>query len=124
MLESVVAGACLLAVLLPTLAPVAAGAAVCLLAVYTAAIGINLARGRFDVDCGCSGPGGGRRLGLSLVLRNGVVLLVAGMVVAAGSATPVGMPGVLLALVAGTVAWLLYAAADELAAAQQEALDL
>ena len=36
--------------------PHAAAAAALLLALYAGAIGVNLARGRRDIDCGCGGP--------------------------------------------------------------------
>lgn len=61
---------CALAILL--LAPGArvpgAVGAVALLAVYAAAIAINLWRGRRDIDCGCGGPG--QPIGAWLVVRN------------------------------------------------------
>ena len=40
--------------LVPATAAIAAGAAVALLALYSGAIAINLARGRREIDCGCS----------------------------------------------------------------------
>jgi hypothetical protein len=40
--------------LVPASAPLAAGLAAALLALYTSAIAINLARGRREIDCGCS----------------------------------------------------------------------
>jgi hypothetical protein len=40
--------------LVPTSAPLAAGLAAALLVLYTGAIAINLARGRREIDCGCS----------------------------------------------------------------------
>ncbi|MGE8569507.1 MAG: MauE/DoxX family redox-associated membrane protein, partial [Achromobacter sp.] len=51
------------------------------LAVATAALAYNLARGHRDIDCGCGGPAsrapGGAQVGLSwwLVLRNGALAL-------------------------------------------------
>lgn len=36
--------------------PYAAGLALALLAVFSGALGLNLARGRRDIDCGCWGP--------------------------------------------------------------------
>ncbi len=37
---------------------------------YAGAMGINLARGRHDIDCGCGGPEGRQTLHWALVLRN------------------------------------------------------
>jgi hypothetical protein len=62
--------------------PLRAGAALgsaALLALYAAAIGANLARGRRDIDCGCGGPLGRQALSEALVLRN---LLFAGAALA------------------------------------------
>jgi hypothetical protein len=48
-----------------------------LLALYAAAIAINLGRGRRDLDCGCGGPGMRRPVSGWLVLRNVVLAGVA-----------------------------------------------
>jgi hypothetical protein len=45
-----------------------------LLALYTAAIAVNLMRGRRDIDCGCAGPALRQPLGGGLVVRNLVLL--------------------------------------------------
>ncbi|MGB0621500.1 MAG: MauE/DoxX family redox-associated membrane protein [Myxococcota bacterium] len=60
----------------------ALGAAGVLLA-YAIAIGVNLARGRDEIECGCGGPG--ERLRPRLLLRNAV--LVGGCLVAAAPMT-------------------------------------
>ena len=41
-----------------------------LLLIYSAGIGINLLRGRRNIDCGCSGPASRHELSGWLVLRN------------------------------------------------------
>jgi len=50
-----------------------------LLLVYSAGIGVNLYRGRTDIDCGCNGPASRQQISGWLVLRNlvftGLVLL-------------------------------------------------
>jgi len=48
-----------------------------LLAVYTGAIAINLARGRRDIDCGCAGPALRQPLSGWLLGRNGILLAAA-----------------------------------------------
>lgn len=48
------------------------------LVLYAGAIGINLARGRRHIDCGCAGPGARRPLSAWLVARN-VALAVAAL---------------------------------------------
>jgi len=53
-----------------------AGAAA-LLVLYAVAVGVNLARGRRHLDCGCAGPAVRRPIGEGLVVRNAVVAAVA-----------------------------------------------
>jgi hypothetical protein len=62
------------AVLLPGLHTPAAFGAAALLALYTLAIVWNLARGRRDIDCGCGGPLGRRRISEALVARNAMLI--------------------------------------------------
>jgi len=54
----------------PALRPVGAAAGVVLLFMYSAAITINLARGRHDLDCGCGGFGRRTPIGPWMVVRN------------------------------------------------------
>jgi len=57
-------------------------AAAALLVLYGAAIAINLARGRRDIDCGCAGPAVRRPISGALVARNAALaaLALAGLV--------------------------------------------
>ena len=55
---------------------VAALAGAALLLGYAAAMGINLARGRRDLDCGCAGPAERRPVAAWMVWRNGLLALV------------------------------------------------
>ena len=48
--------ACALAMVLPASRAAGGLASAVLLLVYAAAMGINLARGRREIDCGCGGP--------------------------------------------------------------------
>ena len=66
-----------IALLLPGVARAAALAAALLLLLYSAAIGINLARGRREIDCGCAGAGARRPLSEALIARNGLLIAVA-----------------------------------------------
>ena len=70
--------ACLLLVVPPTrtLGAVAIGS---LLVVYAAMIGLNLARGRTDIDCGCSWAGGGQPISAWLIARNLTLLPIAAL---------------------------------------------
>jgi hypothetical protein len=51
-----------------------------LLGAFTAAVAINLVRGRADIDCGCFGPVLRQHLSWWLVLRNGALFALLGVV--------------------------------------------
>jgi hypothetical protein len=90
----------------------AALGAAALFVLYAAAIGVNLVRGRREIDCGCAGPGARRPLAGGLVARNGVLALAA--LAAALPATPRALVWLDAVSVAGgvAVAALLYLAVD------------
>lgn len=74
------------ALLLAPATRAAAGvAAAALFCIYAMAIGLNLARGRTSIDCGCSFGASGDRLSPTLLYRNG--LLAATALVAAAPAS-------------------------------------
>lgn len=79
-----------LGVLIAPVRPLAAMAAVGLLAVFTAAIGVNLARGRREIDCGCFSSVLKQHLSGWLVLRNAVLAGLA-LWLATGFASPTGI---------------------------------
>jgi hypothetical protein len=58
-----------------------AGLALLLLLVFTAAICVNLRRGRENIDCGCGG--GSQRISAALVVRNLVLIAAIGLTLAA-----------------------------------------
>jgi hypothetical protein len=91
-------------------------AAAVLLLVYAAAIGVNLLRGRRDIDCGCAGPAARRPIGAGLVVRNLVLAVLALLALAPVGARPlVWVDGVtVLGATAGLAA--LYAALDRMLA--------
>lgn len=62
--------------LLPFSRRVSAAAGALLLLIYATAIGINLRRGRRELDCGCSGFGSEQRISPLLLLRNGILVLL------------------------------------------------
>ncbi|WP_348766183.1 MauE/DoxX family redox-associated membrane protein [uncultured Salinisphaera sp.] len=100
--------------LVPGLRVWGAAGAGALLALYTAAIAINLWRGRRDIDCGCSGPGLERPLSSALLARNGVLMMMA---VFAGLPTgTVALTGFGLFLIGASVAavLILYTATEGL----------
>jgi hypothetical protein len=62
--------------IVPAVLPAALVAAL-LLGVYSAAIAVNLARGRRDLDCGCMGPAARQPIGAGLLVRNAVLVVAA-----------------------------------------------
>lgn len=93
-----------------------AGLALALIAVVTAAVVINLLRGRRAIDCGCGSPGSGQQLSWALVARNAALALAAWLAL-----TEEGVRELVwidrLTLLAGTLAlYGVYAAADQLIA--------
>lgn len=99
----------------PTRAIGKAGAAGLLVA-YAAAIGVNLARGRRHIDCGCAGPRAERPIGPGLVVRNALLAAVA--LAALAPVRPRPLVWVDALTVSGAVLTLvaLYLAADRLMA--------
>jgi hypothetical protein len=105
-----------IAVALVTARAAGALAAASLLAVYAAAIGVNLARGRRHIDCGCAGPAERRTLSGWLVARNAALVAVAlAGLVPVGARPMIWVDGL---TVAGTTLLLagVYAAIDGLIA--------
>jgi uncharacterized membrane protein YphA (DoxX/SURF4 family) len=70
-----------------------------LLAIFAAAVAVNLARGR-DIDCGCFGVVAERRIGRSTLLRN-AVLVASAILVAAVAPAPFSLDRVLAGRGAG-----------------------
>jgi hypothetical protein len=103
--------------LLPWPATAHAGGALglALIALFTAAIAINLHRGRTDIDCGCGGAGG-QHISRGLVVRN-IILLVILAVASMGPASSVTDPMALVAALGGAagIAALYFATTQLLA---------
>jgi hypothetical protein len=100
----------------PRVAPLAAVAAAGLLLLYAIAMGVNLARGRRAIDCGCTGSAHRRPIGWALVVRNGV--LAGAALAAAYPAAPrsLGWMDVVTVAAAAVSLVFLYAAVDGLLA--------
>ncbi len=105
-----------LALLLPQAAPLAQGGGLALLAVVTAAVIINLLRGRHEISCGCGGASGEQQLSWGVVARNAVLALA--LLVAALPAPERDLSALDHAMVALGALMLagLYAAASQLLA--------
>jgi hypothetical protein len=104
------------ALLVPVSRSWAALAAAGLLALYAAAIGINLWRGRADIDCGCAGPDQAQPLRPVLLLRNSVLVALALLASVAPIARDMTVFDGFVTLASAAVALLIYAAADGLLA--------
>lgn len=104
------------ALLVPFSRAIAAVCAAALIALYVSAIGINLWRGRRDIDCGCAGPDQAQPLRPILLTRNAVLVALALL----ASTTPIvrdlGLFDGFVTVAASAVALLIYAAADGLLA--------
>jgi hypothetical protein len=104
------------ALLVPFSRAIAAVSAAMLIALYAAAIGINLWRGRREIDCGCAGPDQAQPLRPVLLARNAVLVALALL----ASTTPIvrdlGFFDGFVTVAASAVALLIYAAADGLLA--------
>lgn len=109
-----------LAIAFALLVPVSRGwaalSAASLLALYATAIGINLWRGRRDIDCGCAGPDQAQPLRPVLLLRNSVLVALALLASVAPIAREMNVFDGFVTLASAAVALLIYAAADGLAA--------
>jgi hypothetical protein len=88
----------------PAARPLGFAAALALLALYTGAIALNLARGRRDVDCGCFGPAVHVALGPGLLARNG--LLLAGAAAGLAPVAPRALGALDAVTIAGALAFL------------------
>jgi hypothetical protein len=86
----------------PVTGRVGAALALGLMALFTTAITINLARGRVSIDCGCGGASG-QKLSIGLVVRN--LLMMTGLVLAwtAPQWDPVDGDGTLDAMTLGAM---------------------
>ena len=109
-----------LAIAFALLVPVSRGwaalSAASLLALYAAAIGINLWRGRADMDSGCAGPDQAQPLRPVLLLRNSVLVVLALLASVAPIARDMTVFDGFVTVAAAAVALLIYAAADGLLA--------
>jgi uncharacterized membrane protein YphA (DoxX/SURF4 family) len=114
MATELAAGALLL---LPLLRPLAGWLALALLGVVTAAVAVNLLRGRAHIDCGCGGAQGRQHLSWWLVVRNALLMALALLATQPqdGARELVWLDG--LTVATGAVGlYLLYAAANQLLA--------
>lgn len=96
----------------PALARVAAPLGMALLGVYALAIGVNLARGRGEIRCGCGGAGGERPIAPALVLRNIALAALLGLTLLPGTSREFAWLDLATVALAVTTAAVLYVAID------------
>ena len=92
----------------------AAAAGVALLALYAFAIGINLARGRRDLTCGCGGPNDRQPIARWMVWRNLVLAALLGVLLLPWATRPMSAADALTIGAGTAVAALLYISVDSL----------
>ncbi len=66
-----------IAMLIPATRAYGAATLLTLIAIFTAAIAINLLRGRLYIDCGCFGPALRQKISWRLAARNGALAILA-----------------------------------------------
>ncbi|MEZ5500245.1 MAG: MauE/DoxX family redox-associated membrane protein [Steroidobacteraceae bacterium] len=94
----------------------AMGLALALLALYTLAIAVNLARGRRDIDCGCAGPAMRQTLSHWLLVRNALLIGFALLASQPSSGRALTWLDAVTLLVSCCTLLLLYASSNQLAA--------
>lgn len=92
--------------------PVAASTLLGLLAIFTGAIAINLARGRVNIDCGCFGPALRQELSGWLLLRNLFLMILAAMLILPESVRPIESIDVVTIVLGAITLVILYASAN------------
>lgn len=99
-----------------TLAPISMLIAAVLLLAYGTAIGVNLIRGRRDIDCGCTGPAVRQSLSGWLLVRNTVLALIALVAVTEPIERTMSVLDYVLVVIVVAAATAIYAAANQLMA--------
>lgn len=89
---------------------------VVLLSLYSAAMGINLLRGRRDIDCGCTGPAMRQSISQWMVARNVVLAGTAIFVLAPQVPRDLGLVDLMTVVLGVTTAALIYNSANFLIA--------
>ena len=94
--------------------------AAAVLALYAAAMLINLVRGRTDLDCGCNGPSASSQsISWALVIRNGVLVLLCMVTALPVTARALSIPDITTIFLAAVAAILMYASIEQAIANQQ-----
>lgn len=102
-----------LGLIIPTFNGVAALAAIALLSLYALAMLINIRRGNTQIECGCGGPV--MFLSYNLVLRNGLIILIALPALFTRS-TDISMLDTFISMSSGALLFVLFIIAEKLLA--------
>ncbi|MBV6422252.1 MAG: hypothetical protein NAOJABEB_00027 [Steroidobacteraceae bacterium] len=87
-----------------------------LLAIYSAAIALNILRGRSEIDCGCAGPGQEQAISAWLIVRNTVLLSLALLARTMPQAETIGAMGWVVGLLGAVLAAVIYHSSNQLIA--------
>jgi hypothetical protein len=88
--------------------------AIAMLAAYTLAIAVNVARGRTDLDCGCLGPALRQPIGGAVLARNAILLAAALACLAPVGERSLGWVDAMTIVAAVATVAALYAASQQL----------
>jgi uncharacterized membrane protein len=102
--------------LVPRFHAAAAMLLIFLVAIFTAAIALNLTRGRLYIDCGCFGPMLRQPLSNWLLVRNGVLIWIGAVALMPNDARAMNSLDFATIALGATTAVLLYGAANYLLA--------
>jgi uncharacterized membrane protein len=108
--------ACAIGLLVPRYHLVAAMLLILLVAIFTAAIGINMMRGRLYIDCGCFGPMLRQPLSKWLLVRNVVLMMLGTFAMLADEARAMTALDIVTITLGASTLVLLYGAANYLLA--------
>ncbi|HYR79207.1 MAG TPA: MauE/DoxX family redox-associated membrane protein [Candidatus Dormibacteraeota bacterium] len=102
--------------LIPRFHAAAAILLIFLLAIFTAAIAINMMRGRLYIDCGCFGPMLRQPLSTWLLVRNGVLMLLGALALLSIDARAITALDVVTITLGASTLVILYGASNYLLA--------
>ena len=109
-----------LAMLLPQSRWAGLAAAALALIAYACLMGLQLARGRADMKCGCAGPASDTTISPALVLRNVACAALALLAMSPTISVDSGLAGIGLALFVATFAAVTYLGSEQLIANAQQ----
>lgn len=101
-------------ILLPSARLTGLISAIALLLLYTVAIGINLYRGRTEIECGCGSSASTQNISAWSLLRNGLVVVLVAIAAISTDGRSLNIVDGLNLVLASTVAIVLFSSGDQL----------